>query len=186
MEKNTDNKMLCLTIFSYKKPNLSDTAYRDYMLQTHAPLASTLMEKYGIVGFTMTHMNSQTRPLLTQITGPHFTNTADYDVVSQMMFRNVESFAAMLADPFYKENVMPDDKNFADMGRTRMSLGWIEDVVKDGRNLVLRGEGVGVKGSAVPSALKQKRFSDGFVYLLFLALSCALAFIMLNIRGGRS
>ena len=69
-----------------------------------------------------THMNSTTRPILTQITGPHFANVADYDVVSQMMFPDVECFTSMLADPFYKENVMPDDVNFADMSRTKYAL----------------------------------------------------------------
>lgn len=64
-------------------------------------------------------MNPTTRGNLTEITGPHFTNTADYDVVSQMMFPSVECFTKMLSDPFYKENVMPDDKNFADMSRTK-------------------------------------------------------------------
>lgn len=64
-------------------------------------------------------MNPSTRPLLHEITGPHFANTADYDVVSQMMFPDMECLTTMLADPFYKENVMPDDKNFADMERTR-------------------------------------------------------------------
>lgn len=50
---SSDGKMLCLTIYSYKKAGLSDDEYRSYMLKTHAPLASTLMEKYGIVDFTM-------------------------------------------------------------------------------------------------------------------------------------
>jgi EthD domain len=67
-------------------------------------------------------MNSTTRPVLTQITGPHFANVADYDVVSQMMFPDVECFTSMLADPFYKENVMPDDVNFADMSRTKYAV----------------------------------------------------------------
>jgi len=53
MESEGKGKMLCLTIYSYKKAELSDEEYRSYMLKTHAPLASTLMEKYGIVGFTM-------------------------------------------------------------------------------------------------------------------------------------
>jgi EthD domain len=53
METEGKGKMLCLTIYSYKKADLSDEEYRSYMLKTHAPLASTLMEKYGIVGFTM-------------------------------------------------------------------------------------------------------------------------------------
>jgi EthD domain len=48
-------------------------------------------------------MNASTWPILTAITGPHFTNTTDYDVVSQMMFPSLENFMAMPADPFYKE-----------------------------------------------------------------------------------
>ena len=46
-------KMLCLTIYSYKRAGLNDEEYREYMLKAHAPLASRLMEKYGITGFTM-------------------------------------------------------------------------------------------------------------------------------------
>lgn len=65
-------------------------------------------------------MNTHTRPLLKQIAGPHADNLmADYDVVSQMMFPSMQCFTDMLNDPFYKEHVMPDDKNFADMERTR-------------------------------------------------------------------
>jgi hypothetical protein len=45
--------MLYLTIYSYKKAGFSDDEYRSYMLQTHDPLVSTLMEKYDIVDFTM-------------------------------------------------------------------------------------------------------------------------------------
>ncbi len=65
-------------------------------------------------------MNSTTRAKLAELTGPHFENTADYDVVSQMMFPDVKCMKGLMGDPFYQENVMPDDKNFADMSRTRL------------------------------------------------------------------
>ena len=65
-------------------------------------------------------MNSTTRAKLVELTGPHFENMADYDVVSQMMFPDIECMKGLMGDPFYQENVMPDDKNFADMSRTRL------------------------------------------------------------------
>lgn len=58
----SNGKMLCLTIYSYKKEGLGDEEYREYMLKTHAPLASTLMEKYGIVDFTMVVSSSSSVP----------------------------------------------------------------------------------------------------------------------------
>jgi hypothetical protein len=36
-----------------------------------------------------------------------------------MTFPSIKIFTAMLADPFYGENVVPDDANFADMSRTK-------------------------------------------------------------------
>jgi EthD domain len=48
-------------------------------------------------------MTPSTRPILTAVTGPYFTNTTDYDVVSQMTFPSIENITAMPADPFYGE-----------------------------------------------------------------------------------
>ena len=47
------SQYLCLTICAYRNPSLTEEEYYDYMTQTHAPLVKPLMEKYGIIRFTM-------------------------------------------------------------------------------------------------------------------------------------
>jgi hypothetical protein len=66
-----------------------------------------------------THNTSETRELMKQLVGPQFENIADYDCIVQCVFRSIEDFVRMKADPFYKEKVMQDHENFADTKRSR-------------------------------------------------------------------
>jgi hypothetical protein len=49
----TNISHLCLTICAYRNPELTEQEYHDYMAYKHAPLVKPLMDKYGILKYTM-------------------------------------------------------------------------------------------------------------------------------------
>jgi hypothetical protein len=45
-------------------------------------------------------------------------NIADYDCFSQVVFRSVEDYKRIKDDPWYKEHLVGDHENFADVKRS--------------------------------------------------------------------
>lgn len=88
---------------------------------------------------------------MAKIAGPQFDKNADYDCFVQAIFKDVEDFVRMKADPYWREVVAPDHEKFADTTRSRyvgpsmvelerltgycssMTTGWVEDHVVDGK-----------------------------------------------------
>ena len=46
-------------------------------------------------------------------------NVADYDCFSQVVFEDLEGYKAMKEDPWYKEHLMNDHENFADVRKSK-------------------------------------------------------------------
>ena len=56
---------------------------------------------------------------MNKIAGPQFDNHAKYDSFVQAVFKDIEDFVRMKADPLWREVVAPDHENFADTTRSR-------------------------------------------------------------------
>ncbi|KAK3386513.1 EthD domain-containing protein [Podospora didyma] len=123
--------MLCLTMCAYRKEGMDHEDYRNYMTKVHAPLVLGLMIKYGIDKYTMSHNSPQARSLMALIAGPQFSNVADYDCIVQIQFRDVDQFVALKSDPEYKK-IFHDHEKFADTTRSKMTIGWVQDFLRDG------------------------------------------------------
>ncbi|KAK3618987.1 hypothetical protein LTR56_013057 [Elasticomyces elasticus] len=127
------SKYLCLTILGYRKPGMSEQAYRRHMIEVSASLTKDLMAKHGIKRWTVIHNPIETREHMGQLFDSQMVSVADYDCFSQVVFESLEHYKCLKADPWYKARLFGDHEKFADTERSRMTIGWIEEWVNDGK-----------------------------------------------------
>ncbi|KIA75337.1 hypothetical protein HK57_00216 [Aspergillus ustus] len=116
--QSAKEKYLCLTICGYRKPGMSEEAYRNHMVNISAPLTQGLMAKYGIKRWTQIHNQASTRALMPHIFDSQMANVADFDCFSQVVFKDIEDYKRMKEDAWYKEHLVGDHEKFADTKRS--------------------------------------------------------------------
>ncbi|CRG86683.1 hypothetical protein PISL3812_03693 [Talaromyces islandicus] len=126
------NQFLCLTICGYRRPGMSESDYRDHMMNVSAPMTKDLMVKYGVKRWTVIHNNTETRLLMNQLFDHQMLNLADFDCFSQVVFQSVDHYKMMKEDPWYKKYLVGDHEKFADTQKSMMTIGWITDYIIDG------------------------------------------------------
>ncbi len=56
----------------------------------------------------------------------------NFDGHCQLYVQSLESFQRALADPYYKDVILPDEDNFIDAARCMRTLGWEECYIENG------------------------------------------------------
>ncbi|KAK4982477.1 hypothetical protein LTR50_007717 [Elasticomyces elasticus] len=126
-------RYLCLTICGFRRPGISEEDYRNHMVNVSAPLTKDLMVKYGVKRWTQIHNQSTTRAMMTQLFDHQMVQLADFDCFSQVFFEDLDGYKRMKQDPWYKKHLVGDHEKFADVKRSSMTIGWVEEYIRDGR-----------------------------------------------------
>jgi hypothetical protein len=73
---------------------------------------------------------------MSKLIDPQMVNVADYDCFSQVVFESVDDYKRMKDDPWYKEHLVGDHENFADTKRSKMTIGWITEFIRDNQVVI--------------------------------------------------
>ncbi|KAI0200587.1 EthD domain-containing protein [Astrocystis sublimbata] len=109
--------MLVWTVCAFRKPSMSEDEFHKYMSEKHAPMVRDLLARCGISQYTMTHFTSETKSLMAQVMDEQFLQGTSYDMITQIQFKDIQSFVNFRNDPFYKDKVVPDHDVFTDPDR---------------------------------------------------------------------
>ncbi|KAK0718471.1 EthD domain-containing protein [Lasiosphaeria miniovina] len=125
-------RLFSITIFGYKKDDMDETEYHDYISNVHAGHLKALLAKNDIVSYTMQHNTTAERELLRKIRSDiPAEKESDADAIVQIVFKDIEDYLRARKDPHFVQVVDPDHVNFAHPKKTKFVTGWYEVHITD-------------------------------------------------------
>ncbi|KAL9610941.1 MAG: hypothetical protein Q9167_004383 [Letrouitia subvulpina] len=129
-------RLLRLTILIYRKSTVTEDEFHKRWLTRQGPLVREWLARHGVLKYIQYHTPTSTQERLVSVLGDLVKGKlADYDGFVELYVRESEFERLKNAreDPYYKEVVAPDEKEFIDGEKSRMILGWEEVFIEDGR-----------------------------------------------------
>ncbi|KAI4209545.1 MAG: hypothetical protein LQ351_007536 [Letrouitia transgressa] len=121
-------RLLRLTILIYRKSTVTEDEFHKRWLTRQGPLVREWLARHGVLKYIQERLVSVLGDLVKG-------KLADYDGFVELYVRESEFERLKRAreDPYYKDVVAPDEKEFIDGEKSRMILGWEEVFIEDGK-----------------------------------------------------
>ena len=129
-------RLLRVTLLAYRNPNLTEAEFHDYWTNVHARNVSAHLAKFGIVSYRQYHCPVALRKSFVKdipSLGKGEDMDAGYDGFVELLMPSLECYEKALQDEYYVNVVSKDDQYFADMGKSKILVGWEEHYVVDGK-----------------------------------------------------
>ena len=125
-----------------RNPKLTEDEFHHHWSTVHAQKASAHLAKFGIVKYTQYHTPSSLRKQLAQSLPAVGGDTdkdsmiVDYDGFVELLMPDLSCYEKAIEDQYYKDVIVPDEMAFADWSSSKLTVGWEEVYIQDGKALV--------------------------------------------------
>ncbi|KAK5953747.1 hypothetical protein OHC33_005016 [Knufia fluminis] len=129
--------LIRVTILTYRNPKLSEDEFHTHWSKIHSAKASFHLAKFGVISYRQYHTPSSLRnSLISQLPslGKTESSVADYDGFVELIMPELACYEAALSDKdgYYRDVIAVDEAGFADMVRSKVTVGWVQGYVEGG------------------------------------------------------
>lgn len=142
--------LLKYSAYVVKNPNISEEEFHSHWRAHHARNPLEAMKKHGVVRYTQYHCTAATRSLLNPMCAARQVNPlgikfqiVPYDGIVQIWFKDWESWMAVAKEPIFGQAIFEDEEYLFDCSKGYVTLGWEEDMLRDGDIVMPKYEGLG-------------------------------------------